>query len=57
MINSFPSPALLIREHFNVLSFISFSSTDPIHFSFILPDLLYPIAFNSDSFLIPRYQF
>ena len=56
MINSFPSPALLIQEPFNVLSFISFSSTDPIHFIFVLPDRLYPIAFNSDSSMIPRYQ-
>ena len=56
MINSFPSPALLIHEPFNVLSFIYFSSTDPIHFIFVLPDRLYPIAFNSDSSMIPRYQ-
>ena len=42
---------------FNVLSFISFSSTDPIDFIFVLSDRLYPVAFNSDSSLIPRYQF
>ena len=56
MINSFPSPALLIQEPSNLLSFISFCSIDPIHFIFVLPDRLYPIAFNSDSSMIPQYQ-
>ena len=57
MINSFPSPALLIHEPFNVPSFNSLSGTDPIHFIFVLPDRLYPVTFNSDSSMIPRYQF
>ena len=56
MINSFPSPALLIHEPFNVPSFNSLSGTDPIRFIFVLPDRLYPVAFNSDSSMIPRYQ-